>query len=272
MKATRWSYVDVAPGMRTAAVLERELPTRRIGLLDLLTGRIERWIPVDHPVASVAFSADGRKLVATTYTENPDLVHKLDYDADGDGTNDWGTDFGDSGRTGFSIVDVASGTSSWSEVTDRSDLNAREDFAFGRDGRSVYAGVTTAPGTRFYDLHGDRTAAPPEEAHLDGFVEARLSPNGRLAAGGFVGGAKTTASEITDARSGRRVATVHGQQLLAWADDERLIAWDIAPGANEFRNRLVLVTIGSDTVVPLSGFRQGGDGAAGRWTPLFARR
>jgi hypothetical protein len=34
----------------------------------------------------------------------------------------------------------------------------------------------------------------------------------------------------------------------------------------------VLVTVGSDVVVPLSGFRQGNDGAAGRWEPVFAQR
>ncbi|MGW3717580.1 hypothetical protein ACWD8L_10670 [Streptomyces sp. NPDC005133] len=60
---------------------------------------------------------------------------------------------------------------------------------------------------------------------------------------------------------------MNGQQLL-----KRLIAWDITPGSNEFHNRLVLVTIGSDQVVPPSGFRKGNDGAAGRLTPIFAER
>lgn len=38
-KDTRWSFVAVAPGLKTAAVLERTLPAARIGLLDLTTGR-----------------------------------------------------------------------------------------------------------------------------------------------------------------------------------------------------------------------------------------
>ncbi|MFJ4894487.1 WD40 repeat domain-containing protein [Streptomyces sp. NPDC088788] len=273
VKTTQWSYVSVAPGMRTAAVLEKRLPARRIGLLDLLTGKVERWIPVDHGVASAEFSSDGRKLVATTYAKDPDLVHKLDYDSDGDGKkNDWGVPFGTSARTGFCIVDVGSGKSTWSEVTDSQDLNARQDFAFSNDAQLVYSGLTTAPGTRFYDLRGNKAATPANEKHLNWYVEARLSPDGKLGAGDFAGGRKTTASEIIDPRSGKRIAKVHGQQLLAWADNKRLIAWDIASGTNEFHNRLVLVTIGSDTVVPLSGFRKGNDGAGGRWDPVFAKR
>jgi hypothetical protein len=39
---TKWSFVAVAPGLRTAAVLERNLPARRIGPLNLLTGKVER--------------------------------------------------------------------------------------------------------------------------------------------------------------------------------------------------------------------------------------
>jgi len=43
-----WSWVAVAPGGKTAALLERDLPASRIGLLDLTTGKVERWIDVDH--------------------------------------------------------------------------------------------------------------------------------------------------------------------------------------------------------------------------------
>jgi hypothetical protein len=65
-KDTRWSYLAVAPGMRTAAVLERDLPANRIGLYDLVTRQVEEWIPVDRDVASVAYSPDGSKILATT--------------------------------------------------------------------------------------------------------------------------------------------------------------------------------------------------------------
>ncbi|MFF7880513.1 WD40 repeat domain-containing protein [Streptomyces sp. NPDC020794] len=264
-KTTKWSFVAIAPGLRTAAVLERDLPARRIGLLDLRTGEVERWIPVDHTVGGVAFSPDGRKLVATTYKTNPDLQATV--------TNNQAT-YQEPGRTGFYVVDVASGTASWSKVPSGggSDINVRQDFGFSRDGKLVYSGVTTAPGQRFYDFQGNEVATPDNERHLVWYVDARLSPDGRLAAGDFAGGKKTTASEILDSATGKRITTVRGQQLLAWIDNKRLIAWDITPGSNEFHNRLVVVALGSDKEVPLSGFRGGQDGAAGRWTPVFARR
>lgn len=268
-KATRWSFVAVAPGLRTAAVLERGLPAERIGLLDLRTGEVDRWIPVDHSVGAVAFSPDGRTLVATTYKKNPDVHVTLS----GNRSSRW-PNYQEPGRTGFSIVDVASGTASWSKVSsgDGTGLNDRQDFGFSRDGKLVYTGLTTEPGQRFYDFGGARVPTPASEKHLRWYVGARLSPNGRLAAGDTEGGGGTVASEILDPVTGRRTATVRGQQLLAWVDDKRLIAWDITPGSNEFHNRLVVVAPGSEKEVPLSGFRGGRDGADGRWTPIFAER
>lgn len=61
------------------------------------------------------------------------------------------------------------------------------------------------------------------------------------------------------------------QQLLATGWEESLIARDIVPGINEFHQRLVPVTIGSNKEVPLSGFRKGNHGAPGRWESLFAQ-
>ncbi|TRO63543.1 WD40 repeat domain-containing protein [Streptomyces sp. IB201691-2A2] len=280
VKTTKWSILDVAPGMRTAAVLEQKLPTRRIGLLDLLTGEVERWIPVDRGVAGVEFSPDGSKLVATTYSENPDQQKLAPNDSDGDGKkNDWMPPWGESYRTGFYVLDVDSGKGSWSKVTVHDDedmpgssLNARQDFAFSDDAELVYSGLTMEPNVQYYDFEGKEVATPANEKYLHWYVDARLSPDGKLAAGDFAGGAKTTASEINDPYTGKRLHKIPGQQLLAWVDNKRLIAFDIAPGTNEFHNRLVLVTIGSDKTVPLSGFRKGNDGAAGRWTPIFAER
>ncbi|WP_055712740.1 hypothetical protein [Streptomyces torulosus] len=276
VKDDRWSMVSVAPGMRTAAVLERDLPVKRIGLLDLLTGEVDRWIPVERGVASVEFSSDGSKLVATTYSKSPDLLTRQDYDLDGDGKkNDYEPDRATSHRTGFYVVDVDTGQADWSEVvTDNQDglVNSRQDFAFSGDAKSVYTGLTMEPHQQYYDLKGNKVPAPPNERYLHWFVEARLSPDGKLAAGDFAGGARTTASEIIDPYTGKRLHKVRGQQLLAWVDNKRLIAWDITPGANEFHNALVLVTIGSDKTLPLSGARKGNDGAAGRWNPVFATR
>ncbi|MXM63091.1 WD40 repeat domain-containing protein [Streptomyces sp. HUCO-GS316] len=273
VKAPQWSYVAVAPGMKTAAVLEQQLPAPRIGLLDLATGKVERWIPVDHGVAGLSFSRDGRKLVATTYGENPDLRVKMEgsegYDAPQQST-----------RTGFYVLDVASGKGSWSEVGldgDPNDpmgggfINSRQDFALSDDGRHVWCGNPMGDiGKQFYDLTGREVAVPAKDKHLQWYVDAGKSPSGRLVAGDFAGEKWKTSSWVLDARTGRRTE-VRGQQLLAWVGEKSLVAWDITPGSNEFHNRLVLVTIGSDKVVPLSGFRKGNDGAAGRWEPVFAQ-
>ncbi len=272
-KTTKWSFIDVAPGMRTAAVLENGLPTKRIGLLNLLTGEVERWIPVDRGVAGVKFSPDGSKLVATTYRKNPDLRYKVDYDSDGDGKkNDWEQPFGQPNRNGFYVIDVASGKGSWSEVPEGDEMNARQDFAFSHDGNLIYTGLSSDPHMQYYDFEGRKVGKPANQTYVHWAYSAGLSPDGKLVGGGYAGNNKASASALLDPYSGKQVSKVRGQQLLAWADNKRLIAWDITPGSNEFHNRLVLVTIGSDKVVPLSGFRKGNDGADGRWTPIFTER
>ncbi|WP_210587600.1 YncE family protein [Streptomyces sp. GESEQ-35] len=275
-KDTRWSYVAVAPGARTAAVLERQLPAHRIGLLDLATGEVERWIPVERGVGGLAFSRDGRKLVATTYGENPDLRVKFTTSS---GTAQWMADHsGRSSRSGFHILDVASGSGSWAGVPSGRDINDRQDFAFTGTGELVYSQVIGSKSgmQRFYDLTGREVAAPADERHLRSDVGARLSPDGSLAALGLtreVAPGKSYSS-IRDPRTGKEIAKVRGAELLAWADERRLIAWERTTGLDElYLPRLVLVTIGSDKVVPLSGVReQNRDLNRSEWEPVFARR
>ncbi|MET9735796.1 WD40 repeat domain-containing protein [Streptomyces sp. NPDC006458] len=273
-KDARWSVVAVAPGLRTAAVLERKLPASRIGLLDLRTREVERWIPVDHAVGGLEFSNDATKLVATTYERHPDPYAPSDTDVEGG----YVLPPPDPRRSGFHVLDVASGQGSWSAVADRDDDLGRQDFAFGRDGRTVYCQVIGARDglQQFYDLHGRPRAAPAGERHLRSDVPARLSPDGRLAALGLSEELPPgrSYSSILDPRTGDEVAKVRGAQLLAWADDRRLIAWERVTGLDEpYRPRLVLVTIGSDETVPLSGVsEQGRYPFEDTWTPVFARR
>ena len=268
----RWSYVAVAPGMRTAAVLERNLPVPRIGLLDLASGQVKRWIPVDRPVAGVEFSTDGRKLIATTYSENPDRRVKIE------GSQGWDAPFMESDRTGFHVIDVASGTSSWAGVkvgggAHNPDvfLNSRQDFAFTRDGRLAWSGMPTEPGEKFYDFTGREVPAPALERYRDWSVDAGVSPDGQLVAGQFAGRKWKTSSFVLDARTGKQ-REVRGQQLLAWADANSLVAWHIGRDGNEFHERLVLVTIGGEKTIPLSDFRSPKDNTKGRWEPVFAER
>jgi hypothetical protein len=280
VKASQWSVVAVAPGMKTAAVLEKTLPASRIGLLDLATGKVERWIQVDHGVAGLAFSQDGRKLVATTYGENPDTLVKPK------GSDGW-MGKQPSSRSGFYVLDVVSGKGSWSEVklgADAGDpmgadfINSRQDFALTRDGRYVWAGNPMGNiGKQFWDLKGAAMPVPDNEKYLDWSVDALDSPSGKLVAGAFAGKKWHTSSYVFDAATGGKTE-IRGQQLLAWVDDKSLIAWDIGKGAkeSEYHQRLVLVTIASDKEVPLSGFRKDSgtnvDNGSGRWEPVFAER
>ncbi|KAF3464753.1 WD40 repeat domain-containing protein [Streptomyces sp. Tu 3180] len=270
----RWSFVAVAPGARTAAVLERELPARRIGVLDLATGRVDRWIPADRGVGGLAFSRDGGRLVATTYGEHPDLMERVEGSS---GDVAWVPRFGGtSSRSGFYVLDVADGRGTWSPVAERPDINGRQDFAFSRDGRLVYSQVIGGRDglQQFHDLAGNEVAAPADERHLRSDVSARLSPDGRLAALGLTAEARDRSwSGIRDPRTGEEVTRVRGADLLAWADDRRLIAWERAPGPGEYRPRLVLVTIGSEKVVPLSGVREPDEVfETAEWQPVFAER
>ncbi|MFE1879054.1 YncE family protein [Streptomyces diastatochromogenes] len=272
-KDDRWSFVTVAPGARTAAVLERELPATRVGLLDLASGEVKRWIPVPQGAGGAAFSPDGTKLAVTTYAKNPDRAFwsaKVEVNSKMEPQRV-------SSRTGFTVIDVASGKGQWHKLPFWKDQygmggNARTDLEFSHDGKYLWEPLTENPGRKYHALDGTDVETPAVERNLKPYVEAGLSPDGKYAAGDFAGHGKVIASSIGDPVTGKFVTTVPGQQLLAWADGKRLIAWGIGGDGNEFHQRLVLVTIGSDKVQPLSGFRSPKDFSGGRWEPLFATR
>ncbi|MFB7969107.1 hypothetical protein [Streptomyces rubiginosohelvolus] len=268
----RWSFLAVAPGMRTAAVLERELPAPRIGLLDLRTGEVTRWIPLAQGVGGLFFSPDGSKLVATTYDKNPYRAywsHKVQVNDDLEPQRV-------PCRTGFAVVDVATGDADWHALPAYAGggggYGSGENLRFNTDGTLLYEPINMDPGVIYRDFDGKKVAVPAKEAHVDlMFAPAGLSPDGKLVAGPFAGGVKTTATQVLDPRTGERVAKLRGQELLVWVDNERLIAWDIAPGGGEYENRLVLVGIGSEKTVSLSGARTPKDHSSKRWEPVFAR-
>ncbi|MCL7423930.1 WD40 repeat domain-containing protein [Streptomyces sp. YS415] len=272
-KDTRWSFVAVAPGLRTAAVLERTLPARRIGLLDLATGEVERWIPVRQGVGGLAYSYDGTKLLATTYDGHPDAREKS-YSTEGDVA--WREPFGETPRTGFVVLDPAQGTAGpWRRLsTEGQDVNVRSDLQFSRSGRLVQARIIGGRDgmQTFYDLTGAAVAAPADERHLRSDVPARLSPDGTLAALGLTKEVPDRSySSIRDPRTGKEIAKVRGAELLAWVDERRLIAWERSAGTEAYEPRLALVTIGSDEVRWLSGPRTQGDTFQWSWEPVFAR-
>ncbi|MFF3347985.1 WD40 repeat domain-containing protein [Streptomyces sp. NPDC002779] len=273
-KDDRWSFVAVAPGVRTAAVLERTLPARRIGLLDLATGEVERWIPVRRGVGGLAWSYDGTQLLATTYDRHPDAREKA-YGTEGDVA--WREPFGETPRTGFIVLDPAQGTGGpWRPLpSERRHVSVRSDLQFSRDGRLVQSRIIGSRDgmQKFYDLTGAPVAAPAAERHLRSDVAARLSPDGTLAALGLTREVPDKSySSIRDPRTGKEIAKVRGVELLAWADERRLIAWERSAGKEAYEPRLALVTIGSDRLRWLSGPRAQGDSLQWGWEPVFARR
>ncbi|CAM5263472.1 WD40 repeat domain-containing protein OS=Streptomyces fumanus OX=67302 GN=GCM10018772_65250 PE=4 SV=1 [Streptomyces fumanus] len=186
------------------------------------------------------------------------------------------SEFGRSSRTGFLVLHTGTDEYTYAPVPADRDINARQDFAFSRSGDSVYAQVVGGKDglQQFYALTGAEIDAPAEERYLRSDVPARLSPDGRLAALGLTEERQDRSwSSVPHPRTGEEVAKVRGAELLAWADDHRLIAWERAPGVAEYRPRLALVTLGSDKVVPLSGVRVPDDDFGTlEWEPVFATR
>ncbi|WP_254647005.1 hypothetical protein [Streptomyces sp. GbtcB6] len=271
---TDWAWLDVAPGTRTAAVLERDLPVSRIGLLNLATGKVRRWIKLDRNVGSVQFSPDGKRLLATAYRLNPDGLFK---DA-GYQLNDKTVPGPKQSRTGFYVIDVASGKADFAERPAKKSgtlAGGRQDFYWSRDGELVWEAGGNEAGRIYYDVSGKRVPAPDQEARAP-YPEAIRSPDGNLVTGAFVGEGDNIVSEVRNAKTGKRAAVVPGQQLLAWADNSHLIAWrcdpgQCSPGKGEFRNQLLLVGL-DGKVTPLSGFRTAKLQDEGRWIPLLTGR
>ncbi len=166
---TRWAYLDVQPGMHQAAVLESSLASR-VGILDMRTRKVVGWIPVANKAGGLSWSPDGRRLLLTTYKNNPDA-----YGAPGT-----------SSRTGFYIVDGATGRGSYHSLpADNSDPmhanpNVRQDLGWSRSGALIWTrtGLAASPTKVFYDVNGKPQAAPAHEA--DYGEPAGLSPNGTL--------------------------------------------------------------------------------------------
>lgn len=274
---TDWAWLSVAPGMQTAAVLERDLPAKRVGLLSLNTGKVERWIEVGKGVGGVQFSPSGKKLLAVAYGLNPDRM-SMETPQQVNGEKQPGPK---ASRTGFYTIDIDSGKADFAErPTDKDAVlmpfGGRKDFRWSQDGKLLWEYRTDEPGRIYYKADGSEAQAPKAEAHLD-YAEAGLSPDGSLVAGSFAGKKGQIVSEILDAGTGKRTALVPGQQLLAWTDDKHLIAWSCDPqqcdpGRGEFRNQLILVGPEKETVTPLSGFREAKLRYDGRWTPVFTKR
>ncbi|MEU1620921.1 hypothetical protein ABZ479_26960, partial [Streptomyces sp. NPDC005722] len=272
--------IDVARGLKTAAVLEGPLPAKRVGLVDMSTGKVARWIDLGRAVGGVAWSPQGDKLAVTTYVAGKPSKDGFHVDsADSDIPRDqnlprrfWGIE-----RTGYYVVDLATGASVWrsSPLPETARNSPRfwriGDAKWSRDGRLIkMEGATNTGRPRFYDLQGRRRPAPagedPESPSTGG-----LSPNGRLVAGDDIMGNKIT--EILDSKTGYVVAAQPVDELVAWADDQRVIAWQsdsIRCTRSQYCQRLVVVDVDGDHLTPLTALRTPRPGQA--WEPVFTHR
>ncbi|GLW07075.1 hypothetical protein Misp01_22050 [Microtetraspora sp. NBRC 13810] len=263
-RETPWRWLDVAPGLRLAAVLEGDLPSRRVGILDLATREVLDWIDLDHPAAGLSWSPDGKKILATAYARHPDVREFT-------GGDPLMTKDSPSSRTGFTVIDVAERTTRFIALPALSrrtagrpgNQNARQDLQWSQDGTLIWGPTDTLPDKVFYDLDG-RPHATPAEPYVHYAKESTVSPDGRLEVTGPPLG-------VRDRATGKVVGTPDILQFLAWADNDRMIALGCADRcSSEHRNGLVLVSADGKERIPLSGVRENDE--IGRWNWLLTRR
>lgn len=259
---TPWAWLDVAPGMERAAVLEGDGLGSRLGILDMNTRQVTTWIDLEHGAGAVKWSPDGSKLVLTTYTGFPEQWERRGKNTQLRQTTE---------RTGFYVVDPATAQATHHPLPPTSDGpgSGRQDARWSLDGTliAVAAGAGSNPWV-YYSPDGQEQPAPsPGDDELSYGGVSRVSPDGRLLLG--EAGLPT---KITDRQTGAVVGTQQVMQLLAWADNERVIAMAcVGTCPFEFAAYLALVSVDGSQVVRLSA-DQDNTTKDGSWHPVLTRR
>ncbi|GAA2300867.1 hypothetical protein GCM10010149_57470 [Nonomuraea roseoviolacea subsp. roseoviolacea] len=264
---TDWAWVDVAPGLQTAAAISGGLLGRQIVIVDMATRRNTSVIGLEHDAGSLVWSPDGTKLLVTTYSDYPD-VWKGSPDSP-----DWHT-VGGGHRTGYYLIDVTTGEKEYHELPELADMlnepagsgpgngNNRQDLGWSLDGSLIWAPTDTRPDRLFYTLDGKRHD-PPADRYIPHAGTTALSPNGKLVIGPRQSGLPT---EITDARSGKVAGRQKVLQLLAWADDDNVVALGCARECDdEFDAGLVLVSVDGTRTTQLAATGKSEGEGSWRW-------
>ncbi|MFD0469207.1 hypothetical protein ACFQ0B_13495 [Nonomuraea thailandensis] len=183
---TPWAWVDVAPGLQAAAVIEGDLLGRRVGVMDLNTRQMLGWYELEHSVGSVAWSPDGTRILATAYSGYPDLMQ-------GEG-DELGPVRTASPRTGYYIIDVPAGEAVYHELgplpngltrdAEHTNGNGRQDFGWSLDGRLIWGPTTGTPDRVFYTPDGVQQEPPEGERYRRGTNLSATSPTAASCWGG----------------------------------------------------------------------------------------
>jgi WD40 repeat protein len=241
-------------------MLEGPLPSSEVGFVDLATGKVTRWVQLDHPVASLAWSPDGSTVLATAYDGDPDLQKPEGNDS---------FRLGDAKRTGFVLVDPVAGTASFTALPNREMNVGRADVGWTADGKGVWSPSGT-PDELFFDLEGRPASGNRDDLNSNIGIDAAslslTSPDGRYT----ITQASGLPTAITDNQTGD-VFRQQALQVLAWADDEHVVTLagcsKPCEGTSEFRNGLVLMKYDGSDAVQLTGPRKGVDDWAFELTP-----
>ncbi|TYB59199.1 hypothetical protein FXF51_35095 [Nonomuraea sp. PA05] len=262
---TPYAWLDVAPGLQVAAVVEGDLLGKRVGVLDMNTRQVLRWYDLEHSVGSVAWSPDGTRIVATAYSSYPNIMQ-------GEG-DQMGPVMTASPRTGYYVIDTRTGEAAYHELAPLGDsrpgdeagkpsnTNGRQDLGWSMDGALLW-GPTTGLNRPFYTLDGRPADAPAgQRYHRYGSSLSAISPNGRLALGD-----DGLPTKITEVATGRVAGRQRVLQLHAWADDENVIALGCAGKCeNEFNSGLVLVSVDGSKMTQLAADRDSNGEGAWHW-------
>jgi hypothetical protein len=256
-RKTPWSTLDVSPGLGLAAVMEGPLPSTRIGIVDMATGDVDRWITTSRPVESVFFSPDGTKLLATAYVGSSVFGGMV---------------------TGFVIIDLRNGDQTEVSITGEPYNSALWTY----NGAYLYLEVANVVSpdqigtqTWFYTPDGHMAGTPAHAAELtwNNGYGANVSPDGTMAPANVDGGGRPLTG-IENLKTGKIIGKQPVEDLQGWANNSNLIAWGCdANCTNEFHSRLVLVSLDGKTITPLSGYVSGkSDVSPGQWRILLTRR
>ncbi len=258
---TPYQQLDVSPGLGLAAVLEDATGSKRIGILNMATRKVIRWIavPDGDPVGSVRFSPDGTKLVATAFDGDAASIRTASIRA-------------------IIVVDLVAGTINIQPLDPpphKGGVNLGAEWT--SDGRYVFLYSAAYPLGLFFSPAGYPVPAPPD-AHVltSGYTNAGRSPDGTMyvvAVPPPSGGGPLTG--VSSVATGQLVATQPMLSLSAWANDGALVGYDCGQSCvNDLYARLALTSLDGRTITPLSAPQAMLDNltAASPWVPLFTRR